>query len=174
MLWQDALSSSGRLTPLSSLNDIASGPVIADGYVIATAQSGVMSGFDLRTGQRIWTQPAGSIGFPWVAGDFVYSVTTEGQVVCMSKISGAVQWIRQLPAFKNEKKRKKRIAWTGPIMAGDRLLTLSSRGQAVEVNPYTGDIIREFKIGDSVFVPPVIANETVYILSDDAKLIALK
>ncbi len=174
VLWQDALTSSGRLTPLSSLNDIASGPVIADGFVIATAQSGVMSGFDLRTGQRIWTQPAGSLGFPWVAGDYVYTVTTEGQAVCLSKLSGAVVWIRQLPAFKNEKKRKKRIAWTGPVMASNRLLTVSSRGQAIEINPYTGAIIREFKVGGSVFVPPVIANEIVYILSDDAKLIALK
>ncbi len=174
VLWQDALSSSGRLTPLSSLNDIASGPVIADGYVIASAQSGVLSAFDLRTGQRIWSQPAGTLGFPWVAGDFVYTVTTDGQVVCMSKLNGAVVWITQLQAFKNEKKRKKRIAWIGPVMAGERLLTISSRGQAVELNPFTGDITREFKMGDDVFVPPVIANGTVYVLTDNAKLVALR
>ena len=174
VLWQDALSSSGRLTPLSSLNDIASGPVIADGYVIATAQSGIMSAFDLRNGQRIWSQPAGSLGYPWVAGDFVYTVTTGGEVVCMSKTSGAVVWIQQLQAFKNEKKRKSRIAWSGPIMVGERLLTISSRGLAVEINPYNGSIIREFKMGDPVFVSPIIANETVYVLNDKAKLIALR
>lgn len=174
VLWQDALSSSGRLTPLSSLNDIASGPAIADGYVIATAQSGVMSAFDLRTGQRVWTQPAGSLGFPWIAGDFVYSVTTEGKAVCISKLTGAVVWIQQLQAFKNEKKRKKRIAWSGPIMAGNRLLTISSRGEAVELDPYTGTIQRSYKVGGDVFVPPIIANETVYVLTDDAKLIAMR
>ncbi|MGJ8564827.1 MAG: PQQ-binding-like beta-propeller repeat protein [Alphaproteobacteria bacterium] len=174
VLWQDALSSSGRLTPLSSLNDIASGPVIADGYVIASAQSGVMSAFDLRTGQRIWSQPAGTLGFPWIAGDFVYSVTTEGQVVCMSKLTGAVVWLQQLQSFKNEEKRKTRIAWAGPIMAGGRLLTVSSRGEGVEINPYNGAITRTFKVGDPVFVPPVIANETVYIINDKAKLIALR
>lgn len=174
VLWQDALSSSGRLTPLSSLNDIASGPVVADGYVIASAQSGVMSAFDLRTGQRIWTQPAGTLGFPLIAGDFVYSVTTDAQVVCMSKVSGAVVWIRQLQTFKNEEKRKSRIAWAGPIMAGDRLLTVSSRGEAVEINPYNGAVLRSFKVGDPIFVPPVIANQTVYIIDDKAKLTALR
>jgi len=174
VLWQDALSSAGQLTPLASLNDIASGPVIADGYVVATAQSGVISAFDLRTGQRIWTQPAGSLGFPLIAGDFVYSATTDGQVICLSKLDGTVVWIQQLKAYKNEKKRKKRIAWSGPILAGDRLMVMSSQGKAVLLNPYNGSIINDFKVGGDVFVAPVIANETVYVLTDSAKLIALR
>ncbi len=174
VLWQDALSSAGQLTPLASLNDIASGPVIADGYVIATAQSGVISAFDLRTGQRIWTQPSGSIGFPLIAGDFVYTATTEGQVVCFSKLDGKVVWIQQLQAYKNEKKRKKKIAWSGPVLAGDRLIVMSSHGQAVVINPYDGSVINDFKVGGDVFVPPVIANETIYVLTDSAKLIALR
>ncbi len=174
ILWQDSLSSSGRLTPLASLNDIAGGPAVADGYVIATSQSGVMSAFDMRTGQRIWSQPAGSLGIPLIAGDFVYAVTTNAEVVCVSKISGAVVWIRPLQGFKNEKKRKKRIAWSGPILAGDRLVTVSSRGEAVELNPYDGSVLREFSVGNAVFVPPIIANETVYFLNDDAKLLAYR
>lgn len=174
VLWQDALSASGRLTPLATLNDIAAGPVIADGYVIATAQSGTMTAYDLRTGQRIWTQPAGALGYPWVAGDFVYTVTTEGQAVCLSKLDGSVLWMTQLAEFKNAKKRKKRISWAGPILAGERVLVFSSRGQAVEMNPYTGAITREFSVGDSVYVPPIIANETVYVLTDDAKVVALR
>ena len=174
VLWQDALSSSARLTPLASLNDIASGPVVADGYVIATAQSGVMTAFDLRTGQRIWSQPAGALGFPLVAGDFVYTVTTDGKVACLSKLDGSVIWVQQLPAYKNQKKRKKRIVWTGPILAGDRLFMASSRGRSVTVNPYNGEIISEDKLADSVFVPPIIANETIYVVTDGAKLVALR
>ena len=174
VLWQDSLSSSGRLTPLATLNDIAGGPAVADGYVIATAQSGVMSAFDLRTGQRIWTQPAGSLGYPLIVGDFVYTVTTNAEVVCVSKISGAVVWIQQLRGFKNEKKRKERIAWSGPIIAGNRLITVSSRGEAVEINPVDGSVQRTFDVGDAVFVPPIIANETVYFFNNDAKLLAYR
>ena len=37
-----------------------------------------------------------------------------------------------------------------------------------------GSIINDFKVGDDVFVSPVIANETVYVLTDSAKLIALR
>ncbi len=174
VLWQEALNASGQLTPLASLNDIASGPVVADGYVFVTGQSGEFAAFDLRTGQQVWSQPAGSLGFPLVVGDFVYTVTTDGQLVAMTKADGTVAWITQLKVFKKEKKRKKRISWAGPIIAGERLLVMSSRGEALEVNPQTGEITNTFKLGGSVFVAPIIANNSVYYITDDAKLVALR
>lgn len=174
VLWQDALNATGNLTPLATLNDIASGPVIADGYVFASAQSGSLAAFDMRTGQRVWSQPAGSLGFPLVIGNFLYSVTTEGEVACMSKSDGTVIWLTQLQAFKKQKKRKKRISWTGPTMAGNRLLLMGSNGQAVEINPLDGSIIKTFKLAGDVYVAPIVANNTVYYVTDDAKLVALK
>lgn len=174
VLWQDALASSTRLTPLAALNDIAFGPVIADGYVIATAQSGVMTAFDFRTGQRVWTQPAGSIGMPWIAGDYVFTVTTDSKVAALSKVNGTVMWVQQLDAFRKPKKREDRIVWSGPVLAGERLVVVSSRGRMAILSPYDGTILEERKIGSAVMVPPIIANETVYLLNNDAKLIALR
>lgn len=174
VLWQDSLSSTARLTPLASLNDIAGGPAIADGYVVATAQSGVMTAFDLRTGQRVWSQPAGSLSIPLVAGDVVFTATTTGQIAALSKLDGTVLWLQQLENFKNAKKRKERTVWTGPILAGNRLLVASSRGDVTLLDPRSGTILKEMDLKSGVFVPPVIANETVYILTDEAKLVALK
>lgn len=174
VLWQDSLSSTARLTPLASLNDISGGPAVADGYVIATAQSGVMTAFDLRTGQRVWSVPAGSLSIPLIAGDVVFSATTTGQVTALSKLDGTVLWLQQLENFKNKKKRKKRTVWTGPLLAGNRLLVASSGGDITLLDPRSGDILKEMKVGSGVFVPPVIANETVYILTDSAKLVAFK
>lgn len=174
VLWQDSLSSTARLTPLASLNDIAGGPAIADGYVIATAQSGVMTAFDLRTGQRVWSQPAGSLSIPLIAGDVVFTATTAGQIAALSKLDGTVLWIQQLENFKNEKKRKERTVWTGPLLAGNRLIVASSRGDVKALDPRSGTIVKEMTLKAPIFVPPVIANETVYLLTDEAKLVALK
>lgn len=174
VLWQDALSSTARLTPLASLNDISGGPAIADGYVIATAQSGVMTAFDLRTGQRVWSQPAGSLSIPLIAGDVVFTATTTGQIAALSKLDGTVLWIQQLENFKNEKKRKERTVWTGPLLAGNRLIVASSRGDVKALDPRSGSIVKEMTLKAPIFVPPVIANETVYLLTDEAKLVALK
>jgi outer membrane protein assembly factor BamB len=174
VLWQDALSSSARLTPLASLNDIAGGPAVADGYVLASAQSGVTSAFDLRTGQRIWSQPAGSLSIPLIVGDLVYTVTTDGQVAAMSKLDGSVLWLRQLEAFEDPKKRKKRVVWAQPILAGNRLVVAGSKGEVNILDPRSGEILSTLDVKDPVFVPPVIANETVYLVTDEAKLIALR
>lgn len=174
VLWQDALQSGGRLTPLASLNDIAAGPVVADGYVIASAQSGVTNAFDLRTGQRVWSQPAGTLSFPWVAGDFVYAATTNGEIICMSKIDGELVWLTQLENFKNDKKRKDKIAWSGPVLVDDKLIVFSSQGVGMEINPFDGSVIREFKAGNGIFVAPVFANGTLYVVSDGAKLTAYR
>lgn len=174
VLWQDALSATGNLTPLATLNDIASGPVIADGYVFASAQSGSLAAFDLRTGQRVWSQPAGSLGFPLVVGEFIFTVTTEGEVACLSKADGTVIWLTQLQAFKKQKKRKKRISWAGPILAGEKLIVMGSHGKAASLNPYDGTLVEEFKLAGSVYVAPIVANDSLYYITDGAKLIALK
>ncbi|MEP4051821.1 MAG: PQQ-binding-like beta-propeller repeat protein [Litorimonas sp.] len=174
VLWQDSLSSTARLTPLASLNDISGGPAVADGYVIATAQSGVMTAFDLRTGQRVWSVPAGSLSIPLIAGDVVFTATTTGQVAALSKLDGTILWIAQLESYKNEKKRKERTVWTGPLLAGNRLVVASSAGNVTLLDPRSGAVIKEMKVKSGVFVPPVIANETVYILTDEAKLVAFK
>lgn len=141
---------------------------------MTTAQSGVMTAFDLRTGQRVWSVPAGSLGIPQIAGDVVFTVTTTGQVAALSKLDGTVLWIHQLETYKNAKKRKERTVWTGPLLAGNRLVLASSQGDVVLLNPRSGSVLKEMDLKSPIFVPPVISNETVYLLTDDAKLVALK
>ena len=174
VIWQDSLTSSASLTPLSSVNDIASGPVVADGFVVASAQSGNTTAFDVRTGQRVWSQPAGMLGFPLVVGDVIFGVTVNGEAVAINKLDGSVSWLTQLEAYGNPRKRKDRISWTGPVMAGERLVLASSDGRMVVLDPQTGAIAEEKKAGGSVFVPPIVANQTVYLLTDDAKLVAFR
>ncbi|MEQ9315685.1 MAG: PQQ-binding-like beta-propeller repeat protein, partial [Henriciella sp.] len=67
-LWTEALSRPGRFTPISSINDIASRPVVGGGLVFAANQSGVMAAIDGRSGNRVWVQPVGSTSAPALAG----------------------------------------------------------------------------------------------------------
>ncbi len=85
-----------------------------------------------------------------------------------------VHWITQLELFENPNRRKNRIAWAGPVLAGGRVFLASSDGDGVLVNAYDGEIIRQFSLGQPVFVAPVIANETVYVVTDEARLLALR
>lgn len=173
-LWSDSLTRSGRTTALSALSDIAGSPVIFDNMVFAVSQSGLLAAYDLRTGQRLWDQPAGGIQMPWIAGDYLYVMTAEGQLACLSRRDGAPVWIRDLPQYERPERRRGRIAWAGPVLAGGRLLLASSQGEMLSISPFTGDTFDELRLGDDVFIPPVVAGGTVYVLTDDASLIAFR
>jgi outer membrane protein assembly factor BamB len=173
-IWSDSLTSAGSLTAMSDINDVAGSPVIADGAVYAMSHSGSLVAISLRTGERIWSQPAGGLHAPWVAGDFIYVVTSEAQVVCLNRLTGQIHWIEQLDLFENPDNRENRIAWSGPLLASGRVFLTSSRGDAVLLNAYDGSVIREYELRDDVFVAPVIANETIYVVTDEARVIALR
>lgn len=174
VLWSDSLTRTGGLTPLSSINDIAASPVILGDSVYAMSHSGIMAAFDLRSGERQWTLPAGGLHAPYVAGDYLFVVTTDAQVAAIDRVAGEVRWITQLPAFENERRRRDRISWAGPVLAGDRLVLASSSGELVILDPTTGDRTGDRDLNDAVFIAPVIADETLVVLTDDGRLIALR
>jgi len=174
VLWSDSLTRTGGLTPLSSINDIAASPVILGDRVYALSHSGIMAAFDLRSGERVWTLPAGGLHAPALVGDFLFLVTVDGQVAAVQRDTGAVRWITQLQAFRNDRRRRNRISWAGPVLAGGRLVLASSEGELVFLDPTTGDRIGDRSLGDPVFIAPVIADETVVVLTDEGRLIALR
>ncbi|WP_203293516.1 PQQ-binding-like beta-propeller repeat protein [Maricaulis parjimensis] len=173
-VWSDSLSGSTGLTALSDINDVAGSPVIMDDTVYAMSHSGLLAAISLRTGERLWTQPAGGAHAPWVAGNYLFITTNEAEVACIDRRDGTVLWITQLDLFEDPNKRRDRIAWTGPLLAGGRVFVAASDGRATILNAYDGELIREMNLRDDVFIGPVIANETVYVLTDEARLIALR
>jgi outer membrane protein assembly factor BamB len=172
--WTDSLTRTGRMTPLSSLNDIDGSPVVYHGRVYAISHSGRMVAIDLRSGARVWERNVAGVQTPWIAGDFIYIVTVQGDVVCLSARSGRVRWVTPLQRFKNVKKKKGAIRWTGPVLAGDRLVVASSHGYVVSLSPYDGKPLGAAKLSSSVFLSPIVANDTLYILTDKAQLYALR
>lgn len=173
-IWQDSLTRAGGLTAMSEINDVAGSPVVVDNTVYAMSHSGLLAAISLRTGERLWSQPAGGLHAPWVAGDFLYVTTSEAEIVCINRLDGEVYWITQLDLFENASERKNRLAWTGPVMAGGRIIVASSRGDMRVLNAYDGTIMSQSDLPGDVFIPPVIANETVYVVTDDARMIALR
>ncbi len=173
-LWTDTLTTAGRFTPLSAINDIAGRPVIEDGIVYAASYSGVLAAIDARSGARLWNIAFGSRLGPVVGGDFLFVLGVDGQLACFRKLDGGVVWTRSLPAFRNEEKRKKPIVWTGPLLASNRLLVASSTGEVLALSIQTGETVAELDVGDPVYVNPIAANGKALLLTEDAQLIAIR
>lgn len=173
-LWTDAISQAGRFTPISEINDIGSRPVLAGGLVFASSQSGITIAIDGRSGQRVWSKQIGSVQAPAVTGEQMFVIGTDGQLACLNSTSGEVYWVVQLQQFEKEEKKKKRISYSGPVVASDRVLVVSSTGRLLAFSPQTGEEVGSLKLGDRVYLEPIAAQDKLFILTDDAKLIAIK
>ncbi len=174
LLWSDSLASLKRSDIVSALSHIRGRPVIDRGRVIAVSHSGIMAAYDLRTGRRIWERDIGGVESPWVAGEYIYVLTNDAEVACVSRDTGGVYWVRPLPRFEDPDDQEDLIIWTGPILASDRLIMAGSHGSAWALSPYTGRFIGEVELPDGISVPPVVADGRVIFLSDDAELVVYK
>jgi outer membrane protein assembly factor BamB len=172
--WNDMLTRSGNVTALSELDDIAGRPVIDRDMVFAISHSGVMVAINLNTGDRVWSRDAGGIQTPWVAGDFVYVLTTDSLVLCLARKDGRVKWIHQLTRWQNPEDKDGLITWSGPVLVSDRLILTSSDGYAVSLSPYTGELLGKITVPDGTFIAPVVADGTLYLLTNSAQLVALR
>lgn len=174
VVWTDTLARSGRITALAELSNINGRPAIQDGIVYAMSHAGRMVAVDVNSGARVWTQNIGGVESPWVAGQFIYLITTEAEVLALSRRDGRIRWVTQLPRFNKPSARSDRITWSGPLLASDRLILVSSNGSALAISPYTGEVLGELKLPDGAAVAPVLADETLYVLTDDGDLVAYR
>jgi len=174
LLWDDTLANGRNTSNLAALGDIKAPPVIANGRVYAIGNAGMMAAIDLRSGRRIWDKDIGGVDLPWLAGDYLYVLTNNNEVVAMEAKTGQVAWVTQLSMWNKPEKHTGRIVWSGPILASDRLLIAGSHGYALAISPYTGKILGYSRLSDGVTLPPVVANGTVYFLTDEANLVAYR
>lgn len=174
-LWNDAILRPRRTLALAEINDIDGAPVIADGVVYVVGQGGQMAAIGLRRGLRAWDLDLASSETPWVAGDYIYVVTSDGEVLCILRRDGGIRWVSALPRLTDpDDASSDPIIWSGPILVGDRLLLAGSDGRLVALSPYTGEVLGQIDVDGPILMAPIVANRTVYVLTEEAELIALR
>lgn len=183
-LWNEALSRASRTSALSEIRDIPGRPVIYQGDVFAVSHSGVFAATDLRTGQARWSLPVVGVTAPLAAGDVVYVVSKAGDVICASRESGQIYWIRNLnEGFKPKKKggvlgiggqRQNRPVWSGPLLANDKLLIVGQTGELVALNAKSGVVEKRMELKGASTLSPIAMGDTVYVVTEEADLIAIR
>ena len=173
-LWQDALSRTSISTSVSSIADIDAAPVIDQGRVYAVGQGGRMVALELGSGRRQWEQNLAGISTPWLAGEWLFVVTDDARLICLSGASGKARWIAQLPRFRNVKKRKGPITWFGPVLAGNRLVLTNSEGQVVFASPNDGSVAGTMKGNTAFTLGPIVVNSTLYTLDQRGRITAYR
>ncbi len=162
-VWSENLARTRQTSQLASMSDAAR-PAVDGGVVFAIGHAGRMIATNAKTGERVWSIDVPGTQTPWVAGDTVYVVDTQGRVMALARGDGKTRWTTQLPDTKT---------WSGPVLAGGTLWLASNKGKLVGVDASTGRISGGVDLGDPVYIPPVVAQGRMFVLTDSAKLIAL-
>jgi outer membrane protein assembly factor BamB len=173
-LWSAVLSGGRKGLARSAITDISGDPVVVGPYVVAANQSGRMIAIDGRNGQRAWTRNIGSGAPIWAAGDTIFLVSDDAKLMRISVRDGTTLWETQLPAFRNPEKRKDAIAYSGPVLVGGRLLVTDSQGNLLSYDAISGVGQPGGSISGGSVTGAVVANGTVYVLSDSGTLHAFR
>lgn len=173
-VWNESLVGRARESrAFANLADIRGRPVIDNGVVYAMGTAGQLTAIDLRSGQRRWERNIGGSQTPWVAGRFLFVVTGSADVAALDSADGKVKWVTPLTQYLDEK-RQKPVLWAGPVLAGDRLLVGGTTGELLALSPYDGAVLGKVDLKSPVRLAPVVANRTIYVLTDSGRLIALR
>ncbi|MET4805140.1 PQQ-binding-like beta-propeller repeat protein [Limibacillus sp. MBR-115] len=174
VLWSDSLSGFKRSDPILDLADIRGHPVIDRDFVLVMGNSNRSVAIAALQGQRAWDIEAGGISTPWTVGDFVFLVTNEQTVMAVVRSSGRVRWVTQLPRFEDPEDRDGPIAWYGPIVAGNQVIVAGSNGEVRILAPSDGTETGVIELRGKVTIAPLVANRTLYLLTEDGDLLAYR
>jgi len=173
--WREYISGSRRTNPSSTLIGISSSPVIANNQIYLANQSGSTVALNPSSGTTSWLAPDGSYNPPLPAGDSVFLVTDDFELVRLDATTGLRIWSTDLPSFKadNPRRRKEVFAHFGPLLVGGELVVASSDGLIRFFTPETGEVTRTIAITGGATSAPIVVNRTMYLKSSNGTLYAL-
>jgi outer membrane protein assembly factor BamB len=174
VVWTETLAASLRSGSLADFSAIRGLPVIGDGRVYAISMGGLLIAVDLPTGRRLWERQVAGEDSLWAAGSWLFVVSLDQKIAAVSRDDGRVAWVTELPRYENPEKQKNAITWFGPLLVGDRLIVAGTNHQALAVSPYTGEIIGQQPLSGAASLAPVVAGGTVFVVTDDGRLLALR
>jgi outer membrane protein assembly factor BamB len=164
-IWSDALVVSKRTSASTVFKGIQGDMLIEDGVLYAGTNSGVFVASNAQNGRRIWEQEIATTQTPWLAGSYLYILTSDNALVALNKRTGKVVWLRDLPADEDEPTN-----WFGPVMAGGNVLVVNDQETLIEIHPSTGEMIAIHEVEDDVINRPLIAKQRLYLLTRDATI----
>ena len=175
-VWQASLAGKrlGRAYALTA--DVTGDAVIAGKTLYAGSGAGRTVAMSASSGERIWSAGEGALGPVAVAGGSLFLVNDEAKLVRLNADTGEVIWSVEMPYFTNDKvKRRKAIyAHYGPVLAGGRIIVVSSDGLLRAFDPVNGNLVHTAEIPGGAAAQPAVAGGTLYVVGGNGQLHAFR
>lgn len=158
----------------TNINDVDLTPLISNTSIYVSSFEGDISSINLNNGAVEWTiNKAGSNIGMWSADNYVYTITKEGYLTAIYKITGSVKWAKNLKNMIPDKERQN-ISFTGPVMINSVLYVFSSNGHMMKISPFNGNSIKILPFSNNIFAFPIVVEKNIYLLSRDGSLVLVR
>ena len=142
--------------------------VIHKDSIIFSAASSLFS-YNLTHGFLNWEQDIGSTTTPIIDGDYIFTITNNGYFVNLEKKTGKIIWSTNI--LKNLKKKKRKTQVTGFILGSGKVYATTLNGYLITCSANTGNVESYKRISDSITAPPIIVNESLYVFTENSKVL---
>ena len=165
-VWDAPVSPSHGRTELERLNDIDAAVKVVGDDVFVVGFQGRAAMLALDSGQIWWTRDLSSYRGLDVDDEQMYVATSPGDVVALNRRTGAEVW-------RNDSLKNRSLS--APAVVGDYVVVADIDGYVHWFDRATGTIAGRAKAGgDRVTNPPLVVNDTLYVINDDGDVMALR
>ncbi len=174
--WNSSVAGGRRGRAVARIVDVTGGPIVVGNTLYIGNHSGRTVALDAGTGERNWTAFEGAVDTVWPVGNSVFLISDRSQLVRLDAADGSVVWAVDLPGFVKDKpgKRGPIFAHYGPIMAGGRIVVASNDGYLRFFNPVDGTLVHQVEVPGGATTAPVVAGQTLYVVSTKGQLHAFR
>ncbi|KIC51495.1 quinoprotein [Tateyamaria sp. ANG-S1] len=174
--WDASVLGERRGRALAKVDDVTGRPIAKDGVIYAGNQSGRTVAVNASSGTPIWTAGEGAIDKVLPVGDSVFLISDRNELVRLSAEDGSRIWGTQLPNFVRDRplRQSEVFAHHGPVLAGGRLLVASSDEVLRSFDPTNGSLTGVTDIPGGASTAPVVAGQTLYVVSRKGQLLAYR
>jgi outer membrane protein assembly factor BamB len=174
--WDASILGKRNGRALSNISDVTAAPVVSGDRVFIGNQSGRIAALDVSSGARIWTARDGAIGPVWPVGDSVFVLSDLNELLRLDAADGSKIWGVELPNFvkRKPKKQSRVVPHHGPIVAGGRVIVASGDGALRSYDPTNGALVSSVEIPGGATTAPVVAGQTLYVVSSSGQLLAYR
>jgi len=176
VVWDEVLAMPRNIGALPAIADIKALPVIHDNRVYAISHGGRMVSLQERRGDLVWDLDIGGINTPVISGNVAYIVSLDSELIAIDIENGQIIWKEVLQSLEDmSDKSSKPVMWFGPVLANNKLWLTNSMGSLISYDAITGkEDYKKEEFESSFSLPPIIAKQILYVLSDDGDIIAFK
>jgi outer membrane protein assembly factor BamB len=175
-VWQASLAGKRLGRAYALTYDVTGDAVMAGKTLFAGSGSGRTVAVSASSGEKIWSAGEGALGPVAVAGGSIFLVNDEARLVRLDAETGETIWSVEMPYFTQDKikKRKGIYAHYGPVMAGGRIMVVSSDGLLRAFDPTNGALTYTAEIPGGAASQPAVAGGTLYVVGSSGQLHAFR